>query len=104
MSRLTEFYRGTGLDTEGRTLSEMWAFRDEEMEAYHDFIQWMFPLRERSQFNPDAPLLSDDDVAAFRDDLTLRAHLLRSLDRFLDFLGLARHEDRIGPGPAFIQK
>jgi hypothetical protein len=101
MSRLSEFYRGTGLDTEGRTLAQMWAFSDEEMEDYHDFIQWLFPLREASRFNPDAPLLSDADVAAFRADPTLRAQLLRSLDRFLDFLGLERREDRVGPGPSF---
>jgi hypothetical protein len=55
MSQLTEFYQGTGLDTEGRTLAQIWAFSDEAMEDDHDFIQWLFPLREPSRFNPDAP-------------------------------------------------
>ncbi len=104
MSRLIEFYRGTAPDSQGRTLAQIWHFSDEEMEDYHDFIQWLFPLLEPSQYNPNAPLLTNADVAAFRDEATLRDHLLRSLDRFLEFVGLVRREDRIEPGPAFDQK
>jgi hypothetical protein len=104
MSRLLEFYRGTGLDGAGRTLVQIWDFSDEEMEGYHDFIQWLFPLREPSRYNPDAPLLTDADIASFRADPTLGVHLLRSLDRFLDFVGLVRREGRIEPGPTFQQK
>ena len=59
---LIEFYRGIAPDSEGRTLADLWAFSDDEMEEVHDFIQWMFPLREPSRFNPDAPLLTDEDV------------------------------------------
>ncbi len=101
MSRLVDFYRGEGTDAEGRALAEIWAFSDGQMEAIHDFIQWLFPLREASRFNPDAPLLTDTDVAAFRADPTLRANLLRSLDAFLGFLGLARDGIGIVEGPDF---
>ena len=104
MSRLLEFYRGRGLDSEGRTLAQIWDFSDEEMEDYHDFIQWLFPLREPSQYNPNAPLLTEEDIASFRADPTLGVHLLRSLDRFLDFVGLVRREGRIEPGGAIQQK
>jgi hypothetical protein len=55
MSRLTDFYRGAGSDSEGRSLADLWNLSDDEMEDIHDFIQWMFPLREPSRFNPDAP-------------------------------------------------
>jgi hypothetical protein len=104
VSQLLEFYRGTGLDTEGRTLTQIWGFSDEEMEARHDFIQWLFPLREPSRFNPNAPLLSTEDVSAFHAEPALRAHLLHSLDRFLDFLGLVRRDDLFGAGPRFSEK
>jgi hypothetical protein len=104
MSRLIEFYRGTAPDREGRTLAQIWDFSDEEMEDYHDFIQWLFPLPEPSQYNPYAPLLTEEDVTAFRTEATLRDHLLRSLDRFLEFVGLVRRENCIEPGPAFDQK
>lgn len=104
MSRLIDFYRGTGTDGAGRTIAEVWAFSDDEMEQHHDFIQWLFPLREPSRFNPDAPLLTDADVAAFRAEPSLRDHLRRSLDRFLGFLGLERINGEVHPGRDFPSK
>jgi hypothetical protein len=89
MSRLLEFYRGEGTDAEGRRLHDIWSWSDDDWEAVHDFIQWLFPLPEPSRFNPDAPLLSAADVAAFRLDERLRANLRRSFERFLTFLGLS---------------
>lgn len=32
-------------------------FTDDEVEAYHDFIQWIFPTSQPSRFNGDAPTL-----------------------------------------------
>jgi hypothetical protein len=104
MSKLIAFYRGEGTDARGRTLAEVRAFSDGRMEAVHDFIQWLFPLREPSRFNPDAPLLTDADIAAFRADPALRQALLASLDRFLGFLGLAIEGGRVVEGPDFASK
>ncbi len=95
MSRLLDFYRGRGTDSEGRTLDKIWAYSDRELEAVHDFIQWMFPLREPSRFNPDAPLLTDADVEAFRSDTSLQVAMGRSLGRFLAFLGLRREAGEV---------
>jgi len=104
MSQLTAFYRGTGTDVEGRTLAGIWAYSDAELEGVHDFIQWLFPLRERSGFNPDAPLLTDADVAEFRADPTLRANLLRSFEVFLAFLGLRFEGGKVAEAPDFAGK
>lgn len=104
MSRIIEFYQGTGTDSEGRSLEDMWNFSDDEMEFEHDYIQWMFPLETRSRFNPLAPVLDDDDIRAFHDDPGLRENLRKSLDRFLAFLGFAREEDRIVPAADFPTK
>ncbi len=82
MSRLTEFYRGNDSDIEKRTLAALWAYPDEELESTHDFIQWMFPLREPSGFNVNAPLLTDADITEFRSDPKLRENLLRSSRSF----------------------
>ena len=87
MSRLTDFYRGFATDTEGRTLSEVWSWDDEELEVVHDWVQWLFPLPEPSRFNPDAPLLAEEDIATFRSDEGMKANLRRSFRRFLSFLG-----------------
>ena len=88
MSRIVEFYRGERTDTEGRLLQEIWDWSDGRLEAVHDFIQWLFPLPEPSRFNPDAPLLGQEDIAAFRKDEHLRANLRKSFARILTFLGL----------------
>jgi len=104
MSRLTDFYRGNATDHEGRTLADLWAYSDDEMEMYHDFIQWMFPLRELSRFNPEAPLVENADVAEFKNEPQLRMNLIKSLDRFLAFLGLARENGKVVPGPDYQTK
>lgn len=61
---------------------------DDKWEGIHDFIQWIFPLKEPSNFNPDAPLLTDEDIAIFRADSELRGAVFLSFHRFLRFLGL----------------
>jgi hypothetical protein len=104
MSQITGFYRGTGTDCNGRTLADIWAYTDAELESIHDFIQWLFPLREPSQFNPDAPLLSETDIAEFRADPKLRENLQRSFEVFLAFLGLRYENGRVSEAPDFDRK
>jgi hypothetical protein len=89
MSRLVDFYRGQATDAERRYLEDIWTWDDEELEFVHDYIQWLFPLPEPSGFNPDAPILTGDDIAAFAADPKLRANLAKSFERILRFFGLA---------------
>jgi hypothetical protein len=92
MPRLLDFYRGDSTDTEARRLDDIWAWGDEQWEEAHDFIQWLFPLPEPSAFNPNAPLLSPEDIVAFRADAGLQSRLRRSFIRFLAFVGLTQNE------------
>ena len=87
-STLVAFYGGSGRDARDRTIETIWAFDDGQLEAVHDFIQWLFPTRKSSAFNAAAPQLTDDDVAAFRGSERLRARARRSLDVMLRFYGL----------------
>ena len=65
----------------------------------------MFPLREPSRFNPDAPLLTAADVAAFRSDAFLRSRLTKSFQRILVFLGLSLAENgTVVEGPNFAER
>jgi hypothetical protein len=93
MSKLLDFYRGDGTDSEGRHLSELLGWNDAELEEVHDFIQWIFPLPEPSRYNPGAPLLTRPDIAAFRSDAQLQSQLHKSFERILRFLGLSRAAD-----------
>jgi hypothetical protein len=97
MSKIRDFYAGSGTDAAGRTLEQVWRFKPAEIETRHDFIQWLFPLREPSRYNPDAPLLAPADEDAFRRDARLQENLLRSLDMMLGFYGLRREGKEILP-------
>lgn len=66
-SSLLTFFLGTGTDHRDRTLSQIVQKSDCWLEETHDYIQWLCPLYVRSQFNPDAPLLTDEVRAAFTD-------------------------------------
>ena len=87
MSQLTDYYRGEARDTEGRTLQQAWDMYD-DWETCHDFIQWLFPLPEPSDFNPDAPLLTEDDIKIFKADPGIRNNLLYSSRLMLKFFGM----------------
>jgi hypothetical protein len=86
--KLSNFYEGTGPDHRGRHLAAIWDWSDDELERVHDYIQWLFPLREKSGFNPDAPLLDDATAQEFRERPELQANLRRSFLRMLKFYGL----------------
>lgn len=91
---IVTFFRG-GRNADGRTIQQILAWDDERLEAAHDYIQWLFPLREPSPVNPIAPVVRDETVAAFARDAALRDRLRMALDRMLLFYGLQQRAARI---------
>lgn len=89
MSKLTEFYDLSGVDCDGRKLTDIWMEDDGYFEYCHNYIQWLFPLPEPSNFNPDAPLLSEDDIKIFKANPTIQNNLITSFQTYLNFLGLS---------------
>jgi Opioid growth factor receptor (OGFr) conserved region len=87
-SPIVDFYLGTSSDPEGRRIEEIWDWDDGRLEGVHNFIQWLFPLRTRSAFSARAPVLSEAEIARFRESELLRQRLARSLDTMLRFYGL----------------
>ena len=87
-SPVVRFYRGDGHDARGRRFEDILTWDDRQLEAVHDYIQWLFPLDEPSRFNWQAPLVTATDREAFRDDPRLRANLRRAFERMLLFYGL----------------
>jgi len=98
---LLAFYSGEGKDGAGRRLDDIWRFSNAQLEENHDYIQWLFPLTERSAFNPDAPVLDAATIERFRADKSLRHNLDRSLEMMLGFYGLELSGDRIVRAPSF---
>lgn len=85
---IVAFYLGKATDSEGRRLDQIWGWSNRELEWTHDYIQWLFPLRERSQFNPEAPILTAESIDAFRKNDELRNRLTTSVQVMLKFYGL----------------
>jgi hypothetical protein len=88
MYPLIAFYRDGGRDDRGRTLAEILAWDDDRLEAVHDFIQWLFPLPERSGANPSAPVLDRETIQAFHDTPAMQERLRQAFQRMLQFYGL----------------
>ena len=66
---IIDFYLGKAPDGAGRCIEEIWKFGHERLERVHDYIQWLFPLPDKSPFNRDAPVLTPKTIRAFRERL-----------------------------------
>jgi len=79
--RIHSFLRGDGRDGRGRLLADVLSFDDRQVESVHDFIQWLFPLREASRAVPGSPVLDANEAAAIRADPDARAGFAAGLER-----------------------
>ncbi len=104
MSAILDFYRGTGGSGSGWRLPEILAWPDSEIEGVHDFIQWLFPLPEKSMANPFAPVLDKPTISAFHNDMKLQEALRSSLARMLTFYGFAPAGEAIVPAANFEKR
>jgi len=82
------FYLGRSADHEGRRLEDIWTWDNRKLEGTHDYIQWLFPLREMSPFNQDAPILTSEAIDEFLKNDELRKRVRTSLEIMLKFYGL----------------
>ena len=83
---LINFLRGTGPDSHGRYHTDILKFTDEELEETHDYIQWLFPLREPSEAVSDSPWIEHEETARLlREDEDVQENMVNALvrmDRF----------------------
>jgi Opioid growth factor receptor (OGFr) conserved region len=87
-SKIVNFYSGEAPDHRGRFLHHIQEWDDARLESVHDYIQWLFPLTERSGFNPAAPVLTPDVIKVFRSREDLQQNLRQSFIVMLRFYGL----------------
>ena len=86
--KLVQFYRGEIPNNEGIFFKDILEFSNYQLEAEHSFIQWVFPLKEQSAFNPDAPLLTDEEITLFRNVFYLNLKLVAATRRMMYFYGM----------------
>ena len=90
-SNITEFLNGTGIDHQGRFITDIWKFSDRDIEYKHDFIQWVFPLTEPSMSVFGAPVLDQKDIDTILLSEVARTNITKSADWFLGFLRRNEH-------------
>ena len=94
---LVEFYRNRAPNHSGHMISEIRKWNIEKLEIHHDYIQWLFPLRKRTEKIPGIPVLDNDQINVFQNDSVLKREIIKSLEIMLKFFGLmiSREDGRI---------
>ena len=85
-TKILEFLEGKGKDAKGRSLDEIIAQDDEFWSHQHDFIQWLFPLNEKSLAVPKSPILEDSEIVKIKESSVAQASINRNLERYKQFL------------------
>ena len=94
MSAILKFLEESGTDSKGRTLSEIIEQDDEFWSNQHDFIQWVFPLNERSRAVPSSPVINEFEILLIKESALAQTSIDRSIERYKVFLrnNKKRHE------------
>lgn len=74
----------------GHSLPDIHQYDDQQLEDVHTFIQWMFPLPEASDINPEAPLLTATHCEAVNVSPMLKKQVGTNLDLMLRHWGIHR--------------
>jgi len=80
------FLRGERADWDGRWLSDICKWSDEQLEDDHHYIQWLFPLTTDSEA-VFAPVLREFELKDLRKDPTVQNQMIKSLRQMLSFYG-----------------
>lgn len=82
---LWAFLGDRGHDSRNRSVRDILLLSNDDLERVHDYIQWLFPLPSRSLAQPDAPVLSEREIAAIRNDPACQQHLREAAERMARF-------------------
>ena len=87
-SPIVRFYEGQP-NPDGVTFEDMIQQSQMDFESCHGFFQWLFPLTEASDFNLNAPILTETDIKYINDSPKIQERMKRAMVRFRYQLGFA---------------
>lgn len=95
--QLLDFLEGTGKDIYNRDLESILKTKDMLcFELSHNYIQWLFPLREKSNFAHSIPL-TDEMVDYIKSNETILNNIKLSFIKMLEFYGFSYANNEIIP-------
>lgn len=71
-----------------RTIEDIYNYNEEQLEDDHSFIQWIFPTPRASAYNPNAPILSIEDIKSLRTNENIINILLRFKEKMFSYWGI----------------
>ena len=84
---LYKFLKNKEKDFQGRFLSDIWNFSDDEIENNHDFIQILFPLDKPSEAVDHNIYLKDvNEFLKIKSDEIIKKNIIKSKEWFIKFL------------------
>lgn len=89
MTQLSKFFLNEVPDNKGRFLNDMLKEDFTWMEETHDFVQWWFPNTTPSNYNKDAPILTEQDIHDICTDIDAKLGFMTCVDKMLQFFGVA---------------
>ena len=93
LSPLLAVYSERGNDHRGRSLSGILGSSDEWLEREHDYIQWLFPMGDKSPYAPEAPIVDTEAIDAFARQSNLRSNQRLAFQRMMQFYGFELDDD-----------
>jgi hypothetical protein len=91
MSAIVRFLEGKGPDGAGRSIGNVLSFDLAALERYHNYIQWLFPMREESQAVAGSPVLTDSDIDAVKGSSVAQWNVRRAVELMDGFYASTDH-------------
>lgn len=86
--QIVDFYEDRGQNPSGHSYSQVMRYSDDELEAHHDFVQFLFPTKQQSKYAKGSTPITDIEISIFKTNLTLMNKFKQALVRMSSFYGL----------------
>ena len=98
---LYNFLLGKEKNYDDKYIHEIWKYDDLELEYNHNYIQWLFPLKEKSKHNIFAPIIEDKERYQNR---SIQLNVLMSFNVMLNFYGFKYQDNKVIKNDNFLEK
>ena len=88
MPSVLAFMEHHGTDHKKRKLLDVIEQDDHFWEHEYDFIQWLFPLDEKSMAVPNSPVIREPEITFIKESVVAQTSLDTSIARYKEFLTL----------------
>jgi hypothetical protein len=82
-----DFFQNRIENRNGLKFDDILKYDDYQLEDKHNYIQYLFPLPIKSQYNPDAPVISQIFINEALNNEIIRKNIIKAFLRMMKFYG-----------------